>query len=41
MLETIRTEDAISILDQLPTQTLQVEVGIYQLLCEYPKAIKA
>ena len=41
MLETIRKEDAISILEQLPTQTLQVEIGIYQLLCEYPKAIKA
>ena len=41
MLETIRTEDAISILDQLPTKTLQVEIGIYQLLCEYPKAIRA
>ena len=41
MLETIRKEDAITILDQLPTQTLQVEIGIYQLLCEYPNAIKA
>ena len=39
ILETIREEDARIIATELLKQSIRAEIGIYKLLCEYPKLL--
>ena len=39
ILETIREEDARIITTELLKQSIRAEIGIYKLLCEYPKLL--
>ena len=39
ILETIREEDARIFATELLKQSIRAEIGIYKLLCEYPKLL--
>ena len=39
ILETIREEDARIFVAELLKQSIRAEIGIYKLLCEYPKLL--